>query len=342
MPLFGYVCRGAMLPGGRLTAAELGAVEAGIPASITSPLSVCYLDLESSCDDLPWTWTQRLLFESPHVDPYDQQPVLRIFELPDGFGLCCHRIADFQLKPGGLLRYRLHRPEWGYLAEICLLGTVMAFVLEADAHLALHASALVPPGHDTAVGFLAAQGSGKSVLAASWALRGARLLSDDIVAVELATASVGGTVRPSYPRLRLWPEGARGLGLEGAPDQGTGAGSAQLLRPDSEKLLIDAGPHGLDIFDANLAPLRCLYVPQRLDDSSESIQIEPLAPREALFELLRCSFLPPDLLAAVGFQAARLDLLARLVRDVPVKRLSYPSGYQHLPRVHDTVLSDLC
>jgi hypothetical protein len=70
------------------------------------------------------------------------------------------------------------------------------------------------------------------------------------------------------------------------------------------------------------------------------IGIAPVPPREAVLALVRHSFLP-RLVAAMGWQERRLDLLARLVSRVPVRRLIYPSGHEHLPAVARAVLDDL-
>ena len=37
----------------------------------------------------------------------------------------------------------------------------------------------------------------------------------------------------------------------------------------------------------------------------------------------------------------RLEFFARMVQQVPVRRLVYPTGFEHLPRVRETILEDL-
>jgi hypothetical protein len=47
------------------------------------------------------------------------------------------------------------------------------------------------------------------------------------------------------------------------------------------------------------------------------------------------------LVQAAGLQPQRLALFAALVQRVPRRRLVYPSGYEHLPRVREAILEDL-
>jgi hypothetical protein len=56
-------------------------------------------------------------------------------------------------------------------------------------------------------------------------------------------------------------------------------------------------------------------------------------------ELLRHSFMMRAV-QALGWQPQRLALFAQLIGQVPLRRLRYPSGFEHLPRVRDAVLED--
>lgn len=272
-------------------------------------------------------------------------------------------VADFESTAQGIQVRVWARPHpWlrGRL-ETCLLGPVLAYRLERHGLPALHASAVVLPagqgaGSGGAVGFLAGNHAGKSTLSvsllaamptAATRAAGAALLTDDILALE----QVGGVWhgRPGYPQVRLWPEAVEALlGLD--PELLRRVHPACSKRrveidfsgaSDAGSSLVTAKTPAVGRFCAEARPLRALYLPRRLDAAGAAIHIELLSMQEALFELLRCSFLPPDLLAAVGLQAERLELLSRLVRDVPVKRLTYPSGYEGLPRVHEAVLADI-
>lgn len=217
------------------------------------------------------------------------------------------------------------------LVELRLLGPVLACWLERAGLLALHAAAATVAGK--AVALLAANHGGKSCLAATLAAAGRPLLTDDVLAVE-PRSPAGFMARPSYPEMRLWPEDAERF------TAGTGLTAATLPRahPGFEKLRLPLGAGGLGRFDPVPRPLGAVYVPERHAAGSE-VWIESLPARQALLTLLRASFLP-RLTAALGWSARRLDALARLAEAVPVRRLVYPDGHEHLREAADALWRD--
>ncbi|HXF61610.1 MAG TPA: hypothetical protein VNK95_08335 [Caldilineaceae bacterium] len=210
-----------------------------------------------------------------------------------------------------------------------LLGVVLAYWLELQGIPVVHASAALGPGG--VVGFLSHSGHGKSGLAAALMAGGGALLTDDLLPLEERAGRFWG--RPGFPTMRMWPDEATFFlgGYEALPR----------VHPDLEKRRIRVGESGFGRFCAETQPLACLYVPQRRppDDSDPTISIEPLSPVEAMIELVRHSFVA-RLAQAVGLQPRRLDFFSRLVRTTPVRRLRYPSGFEHLPRVREAILED--
>jgi hypothetical protein len=92
-----------------------------------------------------------------------------------------------------------------------------------------------------------------------------------------------------------------------------------------------------------MRPLACIYIPSKSIKPTKILDIEitPIPPSEAVIELVRYSFITPAIAEKMGWQPRRLDFFSRLVKQVPVKRLMYPSGLEHLPRVTEAVLQDL-
>lgn len=209
--------------------------------------------------------------------------------------------------------------------EMRLLGPVLSFWLERLGIPTLHASA-VRLGQGAA-GFLSQSGGGKSSLAAAFVQAGAPLLTDDVLPIEeIAESGETFLARPGYPQMRLEPDGARHL--LGRID------GLKPVSPDDTKLHVPIGAEGFGAFHDSPLPLTALYVVERGGNPG----IVPLTRREAVIELVRHSF-SPYLVEALGLQPRRLDLFARLVRQVPVLRLSYPSGFEHLPGVVEAVLN---
>lgn len=221
----------------------------------------------------------------------------------------------------------LHDDRQSHMVEIALLGTVLAFWLERAGIAALHASAVLID--DTAVAFLAHNTGGKTTLAASFVQAGFPLISDDIVPVERRQDVC--LARSAYPSMRMWPEQA---------DYFVGSHEDyEFVHPQLAKRRIPLAGSGLGEFHAGVRPLKRLYLPVR-GAGQRAVRIEPLAPGEALIELIRHSFIA-GIVAKLGWQPRRLGFLKHLVQQASVRRLLYPDGYGHLPAVREAILRDL-
>jgi hypothetical protein len=251
---------------------------------------------------------------------------LHLFRASDREVLRILDVADFHLWPDRIVAHPVDA-EPSPLLEIHLLGTVLAYWLERQGLVTLHASA-VAVGSRAAV-FASTHGGGKTGLAAALLQAGCGLLSDDLLPVEEHVGRFLG--RPGYPQMRMWPdEAAHFLGrYEHLP----------AVHPELSKRRVSVGSGGLGTFHASALPLACIYLLERRPEG-EDLDIRAISPRDALIELLRHSF-APRLVEAAGLQTARFDRLARLVLQVPVRRLVYPSGFDRLPRVAEAVRLDL-
>lgn len=237
------------------------------------------------------------------------------FEHLDAF--CFAAGTDFYLQSKAITG-RLIGPALGFELEIRLLGPVLPYWLEKEGFPTLHASAVAVDGQ--AVGFLSRQGGGKTGLAAAMMQAGHPLLTDDVLPVEERNGTF--FARPGYPRMRMWPDEAAWF-VERWQE-------LPLVHPDISKRWVPVGGDGFGAFlDASL-PLACLYLPERRPGGP--VEIRDLSPRDALIELVRYSF-APRLVEAAGLQPFRFDFFSRLVRSVPVRRLSYPAGFERLPEV---------
>ncbi len=255
--------------------------------------------------------------------------LVRLYRLPDGELLRFGDALDFYL---GRRRidYRLRDPGWAEAIEVRFLGTVLSYWLERLEVCVLHASAVVADGR--ALAFMANNRGGKSALAAAMMSAGAPLLTDDVLPVEPRGGEI--VARSGYPQMRMWPDALSHFGA-GTPERSS-------FPRRFGKHWVPVGSDGFGEFHAAAAPLGRVYLPRREDQGTPSgeVRISELPPREAVIELLRCSF-SPNIVEAVGLQRHRLETFARLVEQVPVRRLSYPSGLEALPRIRRAVLADL-
>jgi hypothetical protein len=188
-----------------------------------------------------------------------------------------------------------------------LIGQVLPLLAVLRGYETLHASAVVLDG--VAFGLLGDPGAGKSTLAASLALRGQRLLSDDVLAVSLGSDGLPIAHRGSLV-LTLRPE-QRKL-ASGLVDAGT---AEPLGSEDKQLLTLDPGG------TPATAPLGALYLLTREEG-------EPFGePRDAsILDLMRFSYIryvqsPARLVGQLELQSG----IAGSVPLVPV-RISASEG----------------
>jgi hypothetical protein len=240
-------------------------------------------------------------------------------------------VADFYLADDRIDCHLLD-PAYDFMIEIHLLGLVLSYWQERRGVPVLHASA-VAVDHAAAV-FMATHGGGKSSLAATLVAGGHPLVSDDLVG--MVRSDDGWVARQGFASMRLWPDQAARFvdHWETLP----------LAHPRHQKRLVPVGAGGFGTFLDRPVRIGAFYLPERREATSDvsdaTIGLTRVPPREAVMELVRGSFLP-GLVERGGLAASRLAVFGDLAARVPVVRLSYPDGFEHLPRVGDAVAADV-
>lgn len=203
-----------------------------------------------------------------------------------------------------------------------ILSAAMASILHQRGLLVLHASAVEID--DAGIIFLGSPGSGKSTIAAAMHSRGHRVLSDEVVAVQLTESDP--QILSGIPLIRLVQESAIYLGQN--PDH------MQHLSPGEDKM---AYPAKRDFLAKGL-PLKGIYV---LEEDQLN-QIEPLGPQEAFSEIVRNTY-TAGLIEANGATGAsdHLKGCASIVSKVPVKRLRRGRGLDQIQDLLDMVEKDI-
>ncbi|MFW6288970.1 MAG: hypothetical protein ACOC2Q_04240 [Spirochaetota bacterium] len=237
------------------------------------------------------------------------------------------RVADFMLTPGSI-DCEVTRADFGYLVEICLLGDVLTYYSERLGRSAIHSGAVAADGR--AVLFVADSTVGKSTMVASLVRAGLPLLADDIAVLE---SERGQTIcHRGYPQLKMNEEQVRAF------TRSAGHEEFSVVHPAFDKVGVPAERVG--IFADRPLPVGAIYILQRNRATEAPIAIEAVGPMEALMNLIRNSFVS-ELVDATDLRSERLSRLSRIVKTTPVRRLSYPTGYDALPAVHRAVLDDL-
>ncbi|WP_456425631.1 serine kinase [Rhodocaloribacter sp.] len=204
--------------------------------------------------------------------------------------------------------------------RLMLVGSVLGLFLRRRGLLTLHGNAVA--SRDGAAIFLGASGAGKSTLTAALHRRGFCFMSDDVAALDLSGPVV--TLRPGLPRLKLWRDAAEAF------DRPTGGlprahpGFDKHIHPVETRVAVRA------------RRLLAVYVLE----PGEAPSLAPLAPADALVELIRHAHLPRSL-RITGDEARHFEQSAALARRIPARRLVRGASFDQLPRLLDLIEDDL-
>lgn len=221
-----------------------------------------------------------------------------------GYTVRINNLCDFEID-GRLAEMTVHlAPHQDDEAASLLAGGALAALMALRGITVLHASAVEMP--EGAVAFVANSGGGKSTVAAICCAAGARLVSDDVLRVEVENGEA--FCHRGSSELRLRPQAAELAERVGEARRSTIDQRTAALAPTtgSERLTIAA------------------IVNPRCDHGGEKLEITRLRGPEALFELVRY----PRTLGWRDQEPARRDfhVLAQIADLVPVFRASLPWG----------------
>ena len=203
----------------------------------------------------------------------------------------------------------------------------MGLILHQRGALTLHASAVAID--DGIVGFVGYKGAGKSTTAASFFSRGYPLVTDDLLAIDLASNTDEVYGYPGIPRLRLWPDSVR-ASLDEDP--------TQLPRNSemSDKRLRETSGQ----FATDKMPLRAIYVLDFQTDNAEGIVIEDMLPRDACIELTRHAY-ALHYLGNAGVNPQFFGQTTSLASRIPIRKLYRQKSLDAIPAMVDAVLEDV-
>lgn len=213
------------------------------------------------------------------------------------------------------------------LARVILKGKALGFLLShAPSLFLLHANVVVY--EKQAVGFCGNIGNGKSTLTAHLVKNGLSLLSDDVAVLRMEGNYF--RVYPGAPEIRLWPKSFRELKIKEI--------EGESLYPQTLKRRFFLNGNGSWSFTSKPSNLRTLYFLSR-QSKGGSIRVENLKGHEAVMELLKNLYIP--VLQEPRILKRQLAWADRLASKISLKRLFYPTGFQYLPRVRETILKEL-
>jgi hypothetical protein len=207
--------------------------------------------------------------------------------------------------------------------ETYLFGPISGLLLYLRGLTCLHASAIAR--EDKALVFVGMAEAGKSTLAATFARKGYRVLTDDILA--LARASTDIVAKPGIPRIGLWPESVEHLwGDEDALPRQT---------PTWDKRHFDLTDKGL--FQDSALSVGAVYLLADREPNA-ALRIEPLVGTNAVLALIANKYVT----RYAEREQGRRDfvLLSELAASVPVRRVTRNNALTDLNATCEAILAD--
>lgn len=246
----------------------------------------------------------------------DEGVEVRLYAVPEGYRLEYDDTGTFDIRGGGSEVVWYPAPGASpALAQLDVLGRVLALAFHAAGVYCLHASAVVLDGG--AVGFIAPKFHGKSTTAYALVHAGARLITDDTLPVSFGDPPL---VRPGVQRVRLWEDSVSAVGANAA-EGGEGVGKFVVDDLSAQQLL-----HGT-------SPLVALYLlaPVASNPDGEAVVRSRLSPVESALALVGHAKI-----GALLGGSERQTLFKRAVElagTVPVYRLAIARDFERLPEV---------
>jgi hypothetical protein len=298
----------------------------GVPAS-----PIASEDVRISFGQLPaWlhdvTATQ---IETSYIADYNSEcgePALRIFRMLDGkyYRFCYADETEFVVDKAGTEIWAAWRePLTLEDTATYLLGPVMGFVMLLRGVVCLHASAVAIG--DEAIALLGPAGSGKSTTAAAFAERGYSVLAEDVVTLDDRGDHF--LVRPGYPCIRLWPPAVKALyGSETHLPK---------LTPNWDKCYLDLSEN----FHREPLRLAAIYHLGERHHDTRAPFVQPLDRAEGLMSLVANTYATK--LMEKQMRAREFELLTRVVKNVPVRRVTPHSDIANISELCTRIIADL-
>lgn len=204
-------------------------------------------------------------------------------------------------------------------------GPILGFVLRLRGIVSMHASAVAIG--DQAVLILGPGGAGKSTTAAAFALRGHAVLADDVSAIEEMATQI--RILPAYPHLRLWGTSVGMLyGSEHALHR---------ITPNWDKFDFRLSGPGMRFQETPL-PLGAIYLLGERSAAAGTPSVQATGKREAMMVLTAHTYVNYALTAEM--RATEFDLIARLLRNIPVRRITPHADTSRIQDLCDLILAD--
>ena len=202
--------------------------------------------------------------------------------------------------------------------RVFLLGSAIGALLFQRGLLLIHGNAIEVDGACAVC--VGDSGAGKSTLAAAFLQNGYRLLADDVVPV-----TEQGTATPGFPRIKLWGETARQLGIE--------TEGLRRIMPDMDKYNVPLGERYCDM----PLPIKWVYVLDSVDEHFSCHHYQGMARFQPLYDnTYRVHFLEH-----MALKPQHLRQVSKLAGGIHMAKIQRPKSGFRINELVQFILDDI-
>ncbi len=202
--------------------------------------------------------------------------------------------------------------------RVFLLGSAIGALLFQRGLLLIHGNAIEVNGACAIC--VGDSGAGKSTLAAAFLQHGYRLLADDVVPVD-----ENGMATPGFPRIKLWGDTARQLGIE--------TDGLRRIMPDMDKYNVPLGER----FCNTPLPVKWVYVLDAVDENFDCLPYEGMA----RFEPLHDNTYRVHFLEHMDLKPRHLQQVADLAGRIRMAKIQRPKSGFRMNELVQFILDDI-
>lgn len=222
-------------------------------------------------------------------------------------------------------------------AEHYFQTLAIALNLELNNILCIHANALAYKNQ--AIALVAPSRTGKTTLTAAMCAHGFAMMTDDMMALHKNKQDEY-IIYPSWPIARLWPDSMNNL-LENNKLAKSDEYYQNVHKQFDKKQVNFNDEHSLT-FCHQTKKLSTVYFLNRVTHAKNNtdVIIEKIPPAQAIILLIQNSILG-DAYQALNLEKNRVKELSTLVENINFKKITYPSGMEHLNAVCQAIEQDI-
>lgn len=238
------------------------------------------------------------------------------------FTLVVKDIAKYIVSSGNSINVEYSSEARPEEINLFLLGSALGVVLYKKNYLPLHASAIET--EKGCVFFSGDSGMGKSTTLNSFIKRGYKMISDDVVALNIIDNIIN--IYPSFPRVKIWEDAADKLGID--------TSNLRQIYRDMNKF---SNPINDDTFSDKVSKPYIFYEINKTE--SNEIYIEQVEGLEKIKVLYKNTY-RPYYISNLNKQKQHFEQISTLAENLIIKKVYRPENINSMHQITELLEKD--